>query len=170
MRKAGSPELIAFGRGQCSSTSNSMAADRRSSLPGTEMRRADVRRRSARSRRRPRMMPRGAQPLQSHFRTSCSRLCPGHLRRLSRAALPMAKQCIHAIRCAARNPSTEIRISSFGSSTKSRMLQNKMACGKTTQWRSLDVGASAVVRSRVPKVTFVTQQARYRNRSVFLQL
>jgi nicotinamidase-related amidase len=32
MRKAGSPEPMAFGRGQCSWTSNSMAADRRSSL------------------------------------------------------------------------------------------------------------------------------------------
>jgi hypothetical protein len=34
---------------------------------------------------------------ESQFRTSCSPSCPGHLRRLSRAALPMAKRCIQAL-------------------------------------------------------------------------
>jgi hypothetical protein len=49
---------------------------------------------------------------------------------------------------------------SFRSSTKSRMLQNRMACGETTRWRSLDVGGSAAVRSPVPEITIVAQQAR----------
>jgi hypothetical protein len=59
---------------------------------------------------------------------------------------------------------------SFGSSTRSRML--RMACGETTQWRSVDVGgsAAAAVRSPVPEVTIVAQQARYRNCFVFLKL